>query len=79
MTAHTLRQDNQQVFCELVRSINHIPEYGLVDQKQMRIITATHSPILLDSKDTYVIDLDKYINKNVIPMDMPPPNQSTIN
>ena len=39
----------------------------LVDQKNMRIIAATHSPVLLDAKETYVINLDNYINKNVIP------------
>ncbi|WP_155121307.1 AAA family ATPase [Bryobacter aggregatus] len=37
----------------------------LVDQKNFRIICATHSPILLDSKDTYVINLDEHKNKNV--------------
>lgn len=51
----------------------------LVDQKGMRIIAATHSPVLIDSSDTYVINLDNYINRNVIPSDMPPPDQSTIN
>ena len=51
----------------------------LVDQRNFRIITATHSPILLDAAETYVINLDNYINKNVIPVDMPAPGQSTIN
>ncbi len=37
----------------------------LADQKKFRIICATHSPILLDSPDTYVINLDNYTNKNV--------------
>ena len=44
----------------------------------MRVIAATHSPILLGAPETYVIDLDKYVNRNVIPQDMPPPGQSTI-
>ena len=51
----------------------------LIDQKNMRIVAATHSPTLLDSPDTYVINLDDYINKNVIPTDMPAPGESTIN
>ena len=50
----------------------------LVDKKKMRVIAATHSPILLGAQETYVIDLDKYVNRNVIPQDMPPPGQSTI-
>ncbi len=50
----------------------------LVDQKEFRIVAATHSPVLLDSEDTYVIDLDAAINRNVIPTDLPPPDQSTI-
>ena len=51
----------------------------LVDQKNMRIITATHSPALLESPDTYVINLDQAINRNVLPDDLPPPGQSMIN
>lgn len=50
----------------------------LVDQKNFRIITATHSPILLEAKETYVIDLDRHINKNVIPQDMGIEGQSTL-
>jgi len=50
----------------------------LVDRKGMRIIAATHSPVLLGAKETYVINLDDYINRNVIPSDMPPPGRSTI-
>ncbi len=37
----------------------------LADQKKFRIICATHSPVLLDSPETYVINLDNYTNKNV--------------
>jgi predicted ATPase len=51
----------------------------LVDQKNFRIVAATHSQILIDSKDTYVINLDNYINRNIIPTDMPAPGESTIN
>ena len=51
----------------------------LVDQKNMRIVTATHSPVLLESPHTYVIDLDQAVNRNVLPSDLPVPGQSTIN
>ena len=37
----------------------------LVDQKQFRVICATHSPILIEAPETYVINLDNHINKNV--------------
>ncbi len=50
----------------------------LVDTKHFRIVTATHSPTLLDSKETYVIDLDRHVNKNVIPEDMGVEGQSTL-
>lgn len=50
----------------------------LVDQKHFRIITATHSAILLDSPETYVIDLDQHINKNLIPDGMGVEGQSTL-
>jgi predicted ATPase len=50
----------------------------LVDQKNFRIICATHSPILLESKDTYVINLDNHKNKNVADMTMGVQGASTI-
>ena len=50
----------------------------LVDSKNFRIVTATHSPTLLDAKETYVIDLDRHVNKNVIPEDMGVEGQSTL-
>jgi len=50
----------------------------LVDQKKFRIITATHSPVLIEAKETYVIDLDRHINRNVIPDDLGVEGQSTI-
>lgn len=37
----------------------------LVDQRGFRIICATHSPIFLDDPDTYVINLDNHVNRNV--------------
>lgn len=50
----------------------------LVDQKQFRIICATHSPILIDSPETYVINLDNHINKNVPMEDFGVEGASTI-
>ena len=39
----------------------------LVDQKKFRIVCATHSPVLIDSPETYVINLDRHINRNIAP------------
>jgi predicted ATPase len=50
----------------------------LVDQKHFRIICATHSPVLIESADTYVIDLDRHINRNVVSTDMGIQGASTI-
>ena len=50
----------------------------LVDRKSFRIIAATHSPVLIEAKETYVIDLDRHINRNVIPDDLAVEGQSTI-
>ncbi|MDZ4800052.1 MAG: AAA family ATPase [Bryobacteraceae bacterium] len=50
----------------------------LADQKKFRIITATHSPVLIESPDTYVIDLDKYINRNLPSDEMGTEGASTI-
>src|ERR1700733_10984698 len=38
----------------------------LADKKNFRIICATHSPVLIEDKDTYVINLDNHINRNVV-------------
>jgi len=37
----------------------------LVDKRGFRIICATHSPVLVDAPETYVINLDDYVNRNV--------------
>ena len=66
-----LSQSNQRRIVKMLKE--------LVDQKRMRIIAATHSRVLLEAPETYVINLDEHINRNVIPPDMPPPGQSTIN
>ncbi len=50
----------------------------LVDQKKFRIICATHSPILIDAPETYVINLDNHINRNVPTTDMGIEGASTI-
>jgi len=38
----------------------------LVDRKNFRIICATHSPELIDAPETYVINLDRHINRKVL-------------
>jgi predicted ATPase len=50
----------------------------LVDQKNFRIICATHSPVLIESPETYVINLDRHINRNVVPSDLGVEGASTI-
>lgn len=50
----------------------------LVDQKHFRIIAATHSPHLLASPETYVINLDRHVNRNVLRDDLGIEGASTI-
>jgi predicted ATPase len=50
----------------------------LVDRKNFRIVCATHSPVLIDAPETYVIDLDRHINRNVVSTDMGVEGASTI-
>ena len=50
----------------------------LADKKNFRIICATHSPVLIEASDTYVIDLDKHVNRNVMGTTMGVEGQSTI-
>jgi len=50
----------------------------LVDQKHFRIVCATHSPILIDAPETYVINLDRHINRNVTPADLGVEGASTV-
>jgi predicted ATPase len=50
----------------------------LVDRKKFRIVCATHSPVLLEAKETYVINLDNHTNKNIPVEDMGVEGQSTI-
>jgi predicted ATPase len=50
----------------------------LVDQKKFRIVCATHSPVLIDAPETYVINLDRHVNRNVATTDMGVEGASTI-
>jgi predicted ATPase len=50
----------------------------LADVKRFRIICATHSPVLIESKETYTINLDEHINKNVLATDLGIEGASTI-
>ena len=50
----------------------------LADRKNFHIVCATHSPVLIDDKETYVINLDNYINRNVPTEDMGVEGSSTI-
>lgn len=50
----------------------------LADKKRFRIICATHSAALIDSPATYVIDLDRYVNRNVADLTMGVEGASTI-
>ncbi len=50
----------------------------LADRKNFRIICATHSPVLIDARETYVIDLDRHINRNVVDSTQGIEGQSTI-
>jgi predicted ATPase len=50
----------------------------LVDQKGFRVVCATHSPVLLEAPETYVIDLDRHVNRNVISSDQGIQGASTI-
>jgi predicted ATPase len=50
----------------------------LADKKKFHIICATHSPVLIDAPETYVINLDNHINRNVMQSDMAVEGSSTI-
>lgn len=50
----------------------------LADQRKFRIIAATHSPVLIDSPETYVINLDKHVNRNIAPEGLGTEGASTI-
>ncbi len=50
----------------------------LVDKKKFRIVCATHSPVLIEASETYVIDLDRHKNQNLITTDLGVEGASTI-
>jgi predicted ATPase len=50
----------------------------LVEGKRFRVICATHSPVLIEAPETYVIDLDRHINRNVVSTDLGVEGASTI-
>lgn len=50
----------------------------LADRKKFGIVCATHSPVLIGAKETYVIDLDNHINKNVADSSLGVEGASTI-
>lgn len=65
-----LSQSNQRRVVKMLKE--------LADNKGMRIVAATHSRVLLDDPDTYVINLDNHINRNVLRTDMGEEGKSTI-
>ena len=50
----------------------------LVQQKGFRVVTATHSPILIEARETYVINLDDHISKTGLRTDLGVEGASTI-
>ena len=50
----------------------------LVERKKFRVVCATHSPVLMEAPETYVIDLDRHINRNVVSSDLGVEGASTI-
>jgi len=49
-----------------------------VDRKQFRVVCATHSQVLIEDAQTYVINLDRHINRNVVTTDMGVEGASTL-
>ena len=65
-----LSQSNQRRILKMLKE--------LVDQKNFRVIAATHSPHLLSAPETYVINLDRHVNRNVTDGPMGVEGASTI-
>lgn len=65
-----LSQSNQRRILKMLLELAH--------QRKFRIICATHSPILIGAPETYVINLDRHINRNVADVTMGTQGGSTI-
>ena len=65
-----LSQSNQRRILKMLKE--------LVDRKDFRIVAATHSPCLLGAPETYVVNLDRHINRNIIRGDFGIEGASTI-
>src|SRR5436190_14022707 len=65
-----LSQSNQRRILKMLKE--------LVAEKKFRIVCATHSPVLIEDSETYVINLDNHINKNVVDTGMGVEGASTI-
>ena len=65
-----LSQSNQRRILKMLKE--------LVDRKNFRIIAATHSPHLLAAPETYVINLDRHVNRNLTQAPLGTEGASTI-
>jgi predicted ATPase len=65
-----LSQSNQQRVLKMMKQ--------LAAERGFRIVCATHSPVFIDDPDTYVIDLDRHINRNIPDATQGAPGASTI-
>jgi predicted ATPase len=65
-----LSQSNQRRVLKMLKE--------LADRKKFRIVAATHSPHLLAAPETYVINLDRHVNRNVTTAPMGIEGASTI-
>ena len=71
-----LSQSNQRRVLKMLQEL--VVKLLLVEQKQFRIIAATHSPVFLSAQATYVINLDRNVNRNIIRDDFGLQDASTI-
>lgn len=65
-----LSQSNQRRVLKMLQE--------LVDKRGFRIICATHSPVLIGAPETYVINLDNHVNRNIPQEDFGVEGASTI-
>ena len=50
----------------------------LVEERGFRIVAATHSPVFVEDTETYVINLDRHLNRNVPSTDLGMEGRSTL-